>query len=131
MAWQRPVRYIVAIAGLSFAGSLYFFIQKHHTHVAPTTGTSPGKDVTFSGSAGSTVRAKNDKPVGTTKFATIKEYTDGTTRLEKPEIDFAHGERRFHITAATCEYKNNPGADVGALPDVTTFKGNVLIRSED
>ncbi len=131
MAWQRPVRYLVALAGLGFAGSLYFFIDKHHTHIAAPTGINPAKDVTFQGNAGTTVRAKNDKPVGTTKFATIKEYADGTTRLEKPVIDFAHGDRRFHITSEICEYKNAPGADVGALPDVTTFKGSVVLKSDD
>ena len=131
MAWQRPVRYGVAAAGIAFAVGLYFVIGKKP---APTPGPPavPHEGgLTHAEKQGSTERTKNDVVDAELGYETLKEFSDGRKEFGGLSLNFTRGDRKFHVTSAKALTKEKAGTTTSTIPEETELTGNVVIQASD
>jgi lipopolysaccharide export system protein LptA len=132
MRWQRPVRYLVAVAGIGFAWFLYsrFNTTPQTPKAAAPPAIEPG--ASFQSKEGRTVRIKNGKEAALITYGKLLQYPDGRKRMEKVEIILDRADKPYRIFADVAESRAPaPGSDQNAVPEETHLMGHVVLKEED
>ena len=135
MRWQKPLRYVVAIGGLAFAGLLYARYEKKP--VVPTAPLPPrlAEGVSYESvmaSGEDQVRLKNGREVSRMKWSRTVKYTDGRTSIEHPEF-FADRENKPYSVRADRGDLKAPSGNTQATDsfEEVHLVGHVVLHEQD
>ena len=135
MRWQRPLRYMVAVAGLGFAGLLYMRFEKKPVVLQAPLPPPLAAGVSYESAmspGGEQVRYKNDREVSRMKWSRTVKYTDGRTVIEKPEFVADRDGKPYRVTADRGELKT-PSGDTQSTDsfEEVHLTGHVVLHEQD
>ena len=135
MRWQQGLRWLIAMAGISFAVFLYLrFDHKAPVAKAPLPPPLPlgASYESKMGPGGRQCRFENGKEVSCVSFTKFTQYNDGRRVIEQPKFEGDRGAKPFVISADRGELRAAaPNAEPNEIPDETHLIGHVVMREQD
>ena len=135
MRWQQGLRWLIALAGVSFAVFLYFrFDRKPAAPRAPLPAALP-KDASYESKmspGGRQCRFDNGKEVSCVSFRKFTQFNDGRRVIEQPKFEGDRGGKPFVVSADRGELRAAaPNAEPNEIPDETHLIGHVVMHEQD
>ncbi len=135
MRWQKALRWVIAVAGVSFAMFLYLrFDRKPPVAPAPVP-EALAKNVSYQSEMspkGEQCRFENGKEVSCVSYTKFTHFTDGTRVIENPKFRGDRGGKPFVVSADRGELRaGSPDAGPNEIPAETHLIGNVVMREQD
>ena len=135
MRWQKWLRWVIAVAGVSFAVLLYLrFDRKPPVAPAPVPAALP-KDASYQSTmsaGGRQCRFENGKEISCISYTKFTHFTDGSRIIEQPKFEGDRAGKPFVVSADRGELRAGaPDAGPNEIPAETHLIGHVVMREQD
>lgn len=135
MRWQKGLRWLIALAGVSFAVLLYLrFDRKPAVAPAPVPAALP-KNASYQSTmsaGGRQCRFENGKEISCVSYTKFTHFTDGSRIIEQPKFEGDRAGKPFVVSADRGELRAGaPDAGPNEIPAETHLIGHVVMREQD